>query len=585
MDAPRPSSLACDECRKKHLKCDSTTPPCTRCTNESLLCSYTPSRRGYRRRKTPWDSAKTAAAQKTSQHGGTSTPTFDLDGMDLNPSLPLKPGDATPPGQNGSGIVPSDAAVFSAEAPTDTPQTTATNRSVELTRQEEERLVHLYYTHFHATAPILVPRRRYATQAYPAHLKAVVHFIGSHYTPAFDSNLLHDAVEVLLSPPQEPALHTTQALLLLSIAQHARAYHVNALATLSRATEMAIELKLHLRDAPVRYGGLDPLLQESVKRTWWEVYCIEGYLAAVHRQPSFRCNSVLLEALLPCEENAYRDGLEEPQSITLEQYDARFFADHSVAFSSACYRIEAIRILARVLALTAATVDGPDDIQSVDNAIVAWKLHLPDDKATAIDRCGDVDQMMLQAFAFMHTATVFLHFPRSELLLRVPTAADIECASAMVPASPTSAQHATKAIVASKELSDLAALPVSKYSPLFTCALVFGCIVQLSACSAHAHSCIFQHRDRVALMTGALKSLRRHWPVAGQALRKLNTIASGIFNPAQSKQSGTSSPTTHDSGIGMDATMGDLCWFDLFPPRNGTEDFTMFGAAPDVWPS
>ena len=44
--------LACDACRRKHVKCDNTTPAtvCGRCSTNALTCTYTASRRGLARR-------------------------------------------------------------------------------------------------------------------------------------------------------------------------------------------------------------------------------------------------------------------------------------------------------------------------------------------------------------------------------------------------------------------------------------------------------------------------------------------------------------------------------------------------------
>ncbi|RMY04679.1 hypothetical protein D0868_06821 [Hortaea werneckii] len=245
--------------------------------------------------------------------------------------------------------------------------------------------------------------------------------------------------------------------------------------------------------------------------------------------------------------------MSSPQSITTAQLDARFFLDAAPGFSSACYRVEAIRILARVIALSSTTNEGPDDLQSIDNAIRAWKLYLVDSKAAITDCFGRIDCVMLQAFAFIYSATIILHFPRSELLLRVPSATNIECASRMTPEFPTSAQHATKAIAASKDISDLAAMQGSDSSPLL-------------------------HRDRVALMTGELKSLGRSWPIAAHALQKLNAIAAGVFKPASTEHSndrslpeGNTSPL-HNASIDVDAMLKELSGFDLFPPGVAADD-------------
>ncbi|KAF8444352.1 hypothetical protein BDZ91DRAFT_768928 [Kalaharituber pfeilii] len=46
-----PVSLACTECRHRHLKCDAGVPTCGRCRAERRTCLYVKSRRGWKGRK------------------------------------------------------------------------------------------------------------------------------------------------------------------------------------------------------------------------------------------------------------------------------------------------------------------------------------------------------------------------------------------------------------------------------------------------------------------------------------------------------------------------------------------------------
>jgi hypothetical protein len=55
---------------------------------------------------------------------------------------------------------------------------------------------------------------------------------------------------------------------------------------------------------------------------------------------------------LPCDEQIYNEGQVIPKPPSLDQFSQRLFADEEVKYSSFCYRIEAIRILNRVLTLT-----------------------------------------------------------------------------------------------------------------------------------------------------------------------------------------------------------------------------------------
>lgn len=136
--------------------------------------------------------------------------------------------------------------------------------------------------------------------------------------------------------------------------------------------------------------------------------------------------------------------------------------------------------------------------------------------------------------------------------------------------SPTSTQHAAKAMAASKELVNLAALPMEKHSPFFICGLVFACIVQLSACSAYpGKSSTQQNRDRVALTLGALKSFSETWIIAQYVSQQLKRAASEIFKPRPEAAAAPSS-SSYDSGIDISGFAADISWLDLFYPNDGS---------------
>lgn len=285
--------------------------------------------------------------------------------------------------------------------------------------------------------------------------------------------------------------------------------------------------------------------------------------------------------------------------MSLAQFDARLFADEDFSFSSYSYRIEAIRILARVIAVSGANEAPADGIQAIDNAIASFKHHLPNDKAGVIDRCGEGDQMIFQALMFIQCASIFLHFPRSELPITMPVSAEITCArqhmeqvrldfciatlrlSNATQVSPVSTQHAAKSMAASKDLANLASLPIEKHSPFLICGLVFSCVVQLSVCSAYSQSSTQQNRDRVALILGVLKSLSRTWAIAQYVSQQLKRAASEIFAP-RPEVSSVPSSSSYDSGIDMTGFPADMSWLDFFynpndPNTNGMQNQFMSG--------
>src|ERR1700712_2009579 len=54
--------LACTECRRKHVKCDTSVPNCMRCVSTGAQCQYLPSRRGLKRRAVHVDQSLRATA-------------------------------------------------------------------------------------------------------------------------------------------------------------------------------------------------------------------------------------------------------------------------------------------------------------------------------------------------------------------------------------------------------------------------------------------------------------------------------------------------------------------------------------------
>lgn len=451
-----------------------------------------------------------------------------------------------------------------------TPASSTSSQSSTL-RCGDEHLTNLYYSHFHHGHPLLVPRSRYADQDYPDYLKVVVRFIGSHYASSIDSEALRLASGGYLSESSNlSSPEMVSALVLYAIALHSRYEPLEAMAAINRAADMAVDLGMHRQDYAMQHGQGDMVYQDSLRRTWWELYVVDGYLASLHRQTTFKSNQVPFTTLLPCEESAYDTCSVPFHSLSLAQYDGRLFADTEQSFSSFTYRIDAVRILARVIAVSSINQVDADKVQAIDNAIASWKHYLPPEKAGIIDHAGGVDQMVFQAVEFLQCASIFLHFPRSELPLTMPASAEVACARRhMERVSPIAGtQHSAKALSASKDLANLASLPIEKYSPFFVCGLVFACVVQLSACCAYPKE-NQQYRDRVALIIGVLKSLSRTWAMSQHVSQQLKRAANEIFNP-KPQVSAAPSSSSYDSGVGdMNTFTADMPWFDFFYNHDG----------------
>ncbi|KAG0645793.1 Transcriptional regulatory moc3 [Hyphodiscus hymeniophilus] len=556
-EPPRPTPLACASCRRKHLKCDGRQPICARCAGRSLQCNYTPSRRGYR--------SSSSHDSEPAQELNLGTSRNDVQVLAEQPVL--QSGDiftgflsqnVDHSGGSSGDYDERRMALLDCQTSTNGPPhpSSASDHSISTSSSIEAKyLVNLFYTYFHPAHPILIPKPFYSERGYPNYLLQVVYFIGSHYSSSISSDRLRAIAAEKVSDNAPKTTSMVQGRLLFAIALHGRNEIKEAQAMLARAVNLAEEIGMNEREFAATHGGQQSVEEESLRRTWWELYVVNSIMAAFWRKSEFNIHKFGSDVLLPCEEAAFADAACMSDPPTMAQFDNRLFADDEFQFSSFCYRIEAARILTRVLALTGNHDVHHDQVQAVDNALAGWAHHLPPAKADIIDKLGEVDEILFQAHMIIHYASLFLHFPRSNLLSTPAATAEIAGGQRDLHVSPSSTQHAhaIKATEASKQLSNLAALrlPVQNHTPFFICGLVLGAVVQLSACSVHSGNCVEQHRDRVALIIGVLKSLSRTWAFSQLVLKQIKKVAVEVLNIREIKTNRPLQLDTHDSGIDM----------------------------------
>ncbi|OAA62337.1 Transcription factor [Cordyceps fumosorosea ARSEF 2679] len=574
-------SVACTECRRSHLKCDLQRPICARCATNRLSCTYLPSRRGGRRvpRDRQQQTAGPIPTPASPAPWATPTPTARDAGAKSSNNRLRSPTTAASMSTFGSSGY-SSGNLNSHHRPPPPNDGSSTPQQQQQPYVPEARLVHLYYAHFHPAHPILVPAPSYHRQRYPDYLHQVVRFIGSHYSKVLSGDDFLAQTTLLLSrDDRSPAM--VQALLLFSIIMSARNSRREAVAALARAVGLALDLGMHRADFATRAaadGDGGALLVESLRRTWWELFIWEIYLALPDGKfTSLRCSDVVSEAYLPCEEAVY-NAMSSPdaspmtiassstQPQTFSAFRARLFSsdggdsDHddgggggdnssdvqqqarathgsSLQFSSYSYRIEAFYILARVMVLNTLQETHPDHLQSVVNMIVSWGHLLPARKVDVVDMYGNIDEMLFQAQFTVHHASALLHVPRSNLRPRFPTApGSTVCPETPVRLSPSLTRHIhdVKAIEAAKELSNLLSVHSRPqgYSPAMVPGAVLAGLVQMAAAQAHASECFEHHQNRAVLVLATLTILRRQWSTAREAYAHIKAVAAENMAPA-----------------------------------------------------
>ncbi|KAL4958685.1 Zn(II)2Cys6 transcription factor [Aspergillus stella-maris] len=546
-------AVACTECRSQHLRCDSKKPICSRCADARLSCVYLPSRRGGRR--------KPRVSRQPSQERPLMSDNSDEAIADRPFIAPI----------HESSTIPEQPTHPQPEQQAPPEPQSFDPHSLEGDSNpvvSDARLVCLYYENFHLAHPLLVPSRFYESRNYPRYLHQVVKFIGSQYSAVLPNDTFAEATALELNTNVDRTPCMVQALLLYSIILTARNEHHQAEIALAQATDIALELGMYQGDFATTYSNNQEPEAESLRRTWWELFTVEVYIATLKSKVHLRCSEVPYDVALPCEEFLYASQDTIPSPPTLEEFGMRLFLDDDddnddvdpaitrSKFSSYSYRIEAVRILARVLVLNSLPETHQDHLQAVTNALVSWVNHLPPHKVDIIDMYGNIDEMIFQAHGTINFASILLHLPRSNLRPKFPDHSQHRVCPVMpnVRLSPslTRQVHDVIATEASKKLTNILSVrpSVKGHSPFGIFCLVLCGLVQLATAEHHPPTCTDHHYNRVILVLGSLKLLRNNWALARAAHSQLRLAAADTMASSSSGRSiGTSSSSPSANGI------------------------------------
>lgn len=169
-------------------------------------------------------------------------------------------------------------------------------------------MIQLYYQNFYSSHPIAIPRKALdsLSRDIPPYLLSVMQYIGAHYhpNPAFKERYRGLAYSCLTNEAS-PTGFKVQAILLLAILDHASGYEDQASRTLRIAVELALELALNTTSFASEHSYLRALVEESWRRTYWELYVVSGLFAAITGQKYFTLRNQFSDLPLPCDEAVY----------------------------------------------------------------------------------------------------------------------------------------------------------------------------------------------------------------------------------------------------------------------------------------
>ena len=147
----------------------------------------------------------------------------------------------------------------------------------------------------------------------------LVGFVGSAYTSAGQSlSRKQNAIDAPSRPDLSQNGDSIQALLIFAIPTHWCNNFSYARQLLDRAINIAIHIGLFSRDFALANGGGDLVCEESWRRTWWYLYVVDGWFAAVDRNDTFALYNVETSVGLPCGERDDESEISSSWALTQE---------------------------------------------------------------------------------------------------------------------------------------------------------------------------------------------------------------------------------------------------------------------------
>ncbi|KAJ4392113.1 hypothetical protein N0V93_005735 [Gnomoniopsis smithogilvyi] len=560
---------ACLACRSKHLKCDGNTP-CSRCVGAGTAseCVYVASRRGYKgpRRGTAQNPNKRHASSSPDAASGDGTSTgSSVAGSRVPDSCPMLLGATVAPGLHTPSFTGVTGVNYSHAAGAPFLSSAASMSHLQLFKTPHfanpldavahgapiapmtsvaDKCFDSFYYHYHAAHPFVLPkqyflRHKQETGQTLDHLIAAMRYVGALFLDAGPAraSYLDEALRLCHSPTTPKDGFLVQALLLLIVALDGSCEQDKARDLLGEAERVAIEIGLNTRQFAVLHGRGNLVLEESWRRTWWDLYVCDGMVAGVHRVTNFLLYDVISDVALPCEESEYLSG-HIPQPMYMEDFDDQLFTGEDRPFSSFAFRIAAIRNLGRFMRCPPIMFAEDENLAKLDANLTNWRLHLPPSKKDPIDKNCAPDEMLFQAHFITTACTIMLHQPHSQLDAS-PARSVNSCAPYRpVPTGDMFNIHTRHTITAACDIAKMItyAVPLQHHTHFFTCVITMATIVHLSKWALYLIPDEDDLREQIKLSIGALSKLSVIWKAAANAGGQVKGVAQEIYRAKKAQQ-------------------------------------------------
>ncbi|KAL4923197.1 uncharacterized protein BDV17DRAFT_18003 [Aspergillus undulatus] len=559
---PRPSPVACLACRRRHVKCDAAVPACTRCQATFTECQYVRSKRGLRKH----------ARESSPETLNEENPSFSLQAVpdwldpvgfssDVNIDVLPSATPELPHNQSTDGdsrttktpFQPFDPPIYDFSHAEDT-LVSLPDPDLVTPEVAFDPMIQLYYHNFHPSHPMVIPRKTLNSPLcyiVPQSLLSIMRYIGAHYyhNPSLRQEYRQSAFSALSDPKMHDGFKV-QALLLLVIIEHSHGNEKHAHRLIQRAINLALEIGLNCASFAAENFYGHAVLEESWRRTYWELYIVDGLLAAMRQQHgSFRLYHQPVNLQLPCAESTYNCDSVIGTGQTLQDLQNDWTLGQN--FSTFAYRISAVQQLGAVLELNRSLENHLDShIETIDAHLTSSLIALPPLHSDGHDSSSH-DEMAFQAQMALYLAMIYLHHPRSNMRfasfqITPPTSCtntntntslqikdETESRSLSQSQPPLLDLPSHKLLRAADLLSGLATLPssIQRRSPFFTCALAMCIVVHTAALLVVSGSAAGKEESlkaRIQLGIGGLKALGKVWPLSESVRRQMVEMYHGV---------------------------------------------------------
>jgi hypothetical protein len=180
-----------------------------------------------------------------------------------------------------------------------------------------EKCFDAFYHFFHYGHPFVLPKEFFIRMLKDGSapnlnvVMAAMRYVGCMYVDGGVAlqNYRDEALRLCYLPSTPKDGFLIQALLILIIGLDGEANQPKARELLADCERFALEIDLNKREFATMHGRGNPVLEESWRRTWWDLYVCDGMIAGVHRVTKFLLFPIHADVGLPCEEHEYRLGV------------------------------------------------------------------------------------------------------------------------------------------------------------------------------------------------------------------------------------------------------------------------------------